>query len=210
MTGPFLGGFAYGDTEWISATTLAVSFSDNWPGMLMQLYMGRTLIGVTDDPSSTVVAGEAIPSEWPEEFQLLAVDPADKLTDFGSQLPPRPYNRLKVAYDTTAWAADAKYAEITAGDGPGAAVDTSNVLANEIVDFLGPHEFITDPLPGSGTWHLEIAGRDQTAPNGNRGTALAVAGTIDAHPPDWLPDANGNRFTTSVAGDQLTVTFTYA
>lgn len=201
-----LGGFQFLEAAWISAQGLQVRFSSTYGATRFhQLYAGRTLIGVTNAPTERTVRGVLLASHYPQPLQLVAVLPAERLTDFGATLPPRPYNRVKLGWTTAGWS-DAKKIEISAGDTPGGAVNPAHILTNLPFDTNRTFAYRTPPLPGSGTWNFEVAGLDQA---GNRGTALAIAGSVDAHPPDVAFNANGSRLTAAVAAGTLTVSFAY-
>lgn len=203
-----LGGFLITSAAWLDSQTIEVRFSSTYTDRYHQLYSGRTLIGVSSTFAARAVSGPFEGSHWPEPLQLVAVTADDRHTDFGSNLPPRPYNRVKLGWTTAGWT-DAESIEVIAGDVAGGAVDTSNVLARVPFDANRVYDFLTAPLPGSGTWNFEVAGRDETVPNGNRGNALAIALAIDAHPPDVALNGNGTRLTAAVAAGVLTVGFAY-
>jgi len=203
-----LGGFAITSLAWLAGQSLLVRFTSTYTDRFHQLYAGRTLVGVSGSVAARNVTGVLAPSHYPEPLQLVAVTAADRLTDFGSTLPPRPYNRVKLGWTTAGWT-DAVSIELAAGDAPGGSVDLANILAREPFDENRDYEFLTDPLPGSGTWHFAIAGRDGTEPLGNRGTELDISAVIDAHPPDVALHGDGTRLTAAVAAGVLTVGFAY-
>lgn len=197
------------DAGWISAVGLMVRFASTYgTEYFHQLYAGRTLIGVTNAPSDRVVLGELQASHYPQPLQLVAVTPDDRLTDFGPSLPPRPYNRVKLGWTTSGWT-DAERIEISAGTVAGGAVDLTNVLEKMHFDENRVYSYTTPPMPGSGTWNFQVAGRDDTEPLGNRGTALAIPCGITAHPPDVALADDGTRLAVQVAAGIATVSFTY-
>lgn len=207
MTAPYLGGIEITRVAELAGGQLLVQFESVYEDQyLYQVYLGRMLAGVSSSPWSRVVVVADLGSDWPEHLTLLAVDPSEALTDYGSQLPTRPYNRVKLTIDTSALEAGTKFVEVAAGTEPEGAVDPENVLVREIFRGGGTLSLLTDPLAG-GTWNFEIAGRDGTAPDGNRGEALELAATITAHPPDVEGDEDG-RFDYSVAAGVLTVNWT--
>jgi hypothetical protein len=209
MPAPYLGGLAITSARWISTHALRVAFSSTYAATyLYQLYHGRELIGVTDTPLERQIVGQLIPQAWPEPLALLAVTPANKLTDYGASLPPRPYNRVKLTVTPAGWAG-VKQIEVAAGTAVGGAVDVDNVIARTLYDTNRAYQIVTEPLEGTGVWNLEVAGRDDRPPAGNRGTAQAVAVTVTSHPPDLtFIDSAGRRFTPSIAAGVLTVTYT--
>ena len=206
---PYLGGFSWTGCEWISAHAIRVSFSTTWgTSYLYQLYAGRRLIGVSASPSARQVVGQLLPSRSPQVLTLLAVDPEDATTDFGSLLPPNAYNCVALRFTAAGMPSDMRFLEVTAGTSAGGAVSSTNVLALIPFDIDRAYEFTTDPLDGTGTWNFEIAGRDDKPNGGNKGTALAISAAILSIPPDVELRSDGSRFVLSVAAQTLTVSFT--
>lgn len=201
-----LGGTRILAATWFAPTGLQVRFSSTYGALRFhQLYAGRTMIGVTNAPTERTVRGTLKHSDWPQPLQLVAVLPDERLDDFGSTLPPRPYNRVQLGWTTSGWT-DAKKIEITAGTEPGGAVDPANVLTNLPFDTNRNFAYRTKPLPGTGEWNFEVAGIDVA---GNRGTGLSISAEIIAHPPDVALNPDGSRLTAAVAAGELTVSFTY-
>ena len=197
--------------EWLDATTIRVRFRSTFTGRNHQLYAGRTLIGETSAPTSRVVTGTVRPSDAPQPLQLLAVSAGELGTDFGTRLPVRPYNRVKLSWTASGFPADTKLFEVRAGTTPGGAVDANNVLAR--VPFksgVTSYGYTTDPLDGTGTWNFEIVARDNRPADGNAGTALAIAAVVLAYPADVTLNSDGSRLDVSVSGGTATVTFTKA
>lgn len=206
---PFLGGLAWTACEWISAHAIRVSFSTTWStAYVYQLYAGRRLIGVSVSPSARQVIGQLLPSRSPQVLTLLAVDPEDATTDFGSLLPPNAYNCVALGFTAAGMPSDTRWLEVTSGTTPGGAVSSSNVLALIPFDVDRSYEYTTDPLDGTGTWNFEIAARDNRPNNGNKGTALAISAAILSIPPDVDLRSDGSRFVLSITTQTLTVTFT--
>jgi hypothetical protein len=162
---------------------------------------------VTDLLSDREISVVCEQQEVPEEITLLAVDPAEQFTDYGEDLPPRPYARVKLSITTTGWATSTRYIEITAGTEPSGAVDTGNVLVLTPFTGNGTYAILTPPFNECGTWNLEAAGRDGTIPDGNRGTALALSEDLIVYPGDVVATEFGPRLTATVAGSTLTATF---
>lgn len=210
MSGPFLGGHAVTWASWEGPFALLVKFSTTYTDKCHQVYFGRSLVGYTENVDQRQIMCHCAPSEWPEHGpQMVAVEPEQRATDYGSLLPPRPYNAVKMSCTTVDWAPGTKYLEIVAGNAAGEAVDTDNVLANVLIDTDREYEFITLPLPGSGVWSFEAAGRGETRPDGNRGTPAALSVHVDAHPPDVDYTADDyNRLDAVATGGTLTVSFT--
>lgn len=204
---PFNEGLRILRVAGLSATSLIVTFDSAYGSdYFYQVYLGRTLAGVSPGVNSRAVIAQFVPSLYPEEIQILAVDPADRLTDFGALLPDRPYSRVKLRWSTTGFDPSTKLIEITAGTEPEGAVNLENRLDTEIYRGEGEYEFITDPLGPGGEWNFEVAGRDGTLPEGNRGEPLELSATITAHPPDVQGDGE-ERFSLSAEGGVLTVEY---
>ena len=207
MTAPYTGGHAITSMHWEEPQTLRVVFTSTYASAYQyQLYVNRTLNAVTENTTDRSLLAYIQPSDWPQEIQLLAVSPTAAGTDYGSSLPPRPYNQVKLQWTTSGWT-DAELIEVTAGTEPGGAVDDTNVIHRVQFDTNRAYELITSPLPGTGTWNFEITGVDDTDPDGNRGTAGTVSAGVYAHPPDVVYQDDGTRFSLSVVSAELTVEF---
>lgn len=206
---PYMGGFKITRVAWLGSQSISVVFTSTYgSSYVYQLYAGRTLIGVTSSATDRTVVGDLEPSLWPQHLTLLAVSPANRLVDYGLSLPLRPYNRVRFSFSTSSWPSDSKCIELSAGTAVGGAVDVSNVVERIFFDTDRDFEILSPPMPGSGQWNFEIAGRDNRPPSGNRGTALAVNANVLAHPPDVVPNDDNTRLAVSVAGGEATVTFT--
>jgi hypothetical protein len=207
MTAPYMGGFQITSVGWLSAGAIAVRFSTSYGSdYCYQLYAGRTLIGTTKSGGARDVVGQLEPSTWPQHLTVLAVSPSNKWTDYGASLPLRPYNRVRLRFKTASWPADSRMIEVSAGTVVGGAVDTDNVVARIPFDTDGDFEIFSPPMPGTGQWNFQIAGRDNRPNDGNRGTALAVSANVLAHPPDVVLQDDDSRFSVVVAGGEATVT----
>lgn len=208
MTAPYLGGFRIVACGWISAHALAVQIESSYgDSYLYQLYAGRTLVGVSAHPSQRVIVGSVDPSDWPEHITVLAIEPAQRFTDYGADLPLRPYNRVRLRFSTASWPTDSKSIELAAGTEVDGAVDPDNILVRTAYDGDHDYEIFSPPMPGSGQWNFEIAGRDNRPDEGNRGTALAVSKTVLAHPPDVVLQDDNSRFSVAIAAGTATITF---
>jgi hypothetical protein len=207
---PCLGGITFLTAGWLSPGALQITFDTIYDdGPIYQLYAGRSLAGSSSRPDARTITAQVLGSHWPQHLTILAVDPLQARTDYGPQLPDRPYNRVKLRWTTTDWEPTAKFADITAGNIPGGSVDDTNLLIRAIFVQDGENEYLTDPLPGSGTWNFEIAGRDETLPDGNRGTPLPLAADINAYPPDVLLNEDGSRLAISTTAGVATIGFGY-
>lgn len=210
VAGPLLGGFRIVSVEWATSNAIRVRFTTSYGSTyLYQLYAGRCLIGVTQSPLNRAIVGQLLPSDYPVPLQLVAVDRANILVDYGARLPPRPYNRVMISFDASGFPADSKWVDVTSSTAPGGAVDDDNLIAREEYDGDRSYTVLSEPLGGSGLWSFEAFGRDNKLTGGNKGAVLELSQTILAHPPDVVADANGKRLTGTVAAGALSVDFTY-
>lgn len=204
----FLGGLRILDATYLSPLALQVTFESVYTDKLYQLYAGRLRIGATGDLSERAVVGQLQPSLYPQHITIVAVDPADRLTDLGDDLPKRPYNRVRLRFTTSGSASDTKFFDVTGSTEPGGAVDSGNLIDRIPFDIDRQYEVLTPPLPGSGEWDFEVFGRDDKPADGNAGTALALSADVLAYPPDVALGDDGTRFRVEVSGGLATVTFT--
>ena len=203
-----LGGTRITNLAWASDRALRVEFTSIFTDRLHQVYAGRSLLRVTDSFDERAIVVQLMPTKWPQEIQIVAVEPSDRLTDFGSSLPDRAYNKAKLRATPSGWT-DAKYLEVSAGTEPGGAVDTENVLERVIYDSEREYVYVTPVMEGSGEWNFEVAGIDGTLPEGNRGDALEVSATLLSQPPGPALLDDGSRLEVAVAAGVATVEFSY-
>jgi len=205
----YLGGFAITSITWSGTNGIRVNFTTTYTGRHHQLYVGRTRIGSTNGTGETVINAPLQPSFYPQYLQLVSVEESERTTDYGDSLPDRPYNVVRLRWETAA-SGDTKWLEVTGGATPGAAVDTANVLENVLFDTDRVYVWTSKPLSGSGTWNFEVAGRDDKPLTGNRGTALPFQATrVLACPPDVVLNSSGNRLRATVAAGVATIRFDY-
>lgn len=202
---PWLGGMTIVAVEWISAQTLRVEFASIHAGRHHQLYAGRSLVGTTTSITQRTIVGQVKPSVWPQAIQLMAVAIGERLTDNGSLLPVRAYNRVKLEFEADSWPSDAEHIDVYAGTAAGGAVSESNLVKRLKYDTDRAYEVLTDPLPGSGTWNFRVRGRDNRKADGNVGDPLNLSQAVLAHPPDVEAGTGGRRMTVSVAAGVATV-----
>lgn len=208
MPAPYLGGMRITSFEWLSSHTIAVRINSSYgASYFYQLYAGRKLIGVSGAQLARRIVGSLQPAAWPEHITVVAVDTANRRTDYGDDLPLRPYNRVRFRFTTAGWPTDSKRIELRAGTTPGGAVDATNVVGKEPFDTDRDYTIDTPPLSGSGTWNLEVVGIDDRPADGNSGTALAASQAVLAHPPD-VQLVNNARLSVAIASQQVTVSFT--
>lgn len=209
---PYLGGHQIDSATWLDSHSIAVRFTSTYTDKLYQLYAGRNLIGATANYGERIVVGNMFPSDWPQVLQLLAVNTDEVTTDYSSSLPDRPYNRAKVSATTSGWTG-AKYIDVTAGTTAGGAVDDSNLIYRELFDTNRTYDMIVPAVgtfEGSGTWNLEVIGRDNKEPAGNIGTAKTLTVTVLSPPPDVPLQADGSRLTVTATTGTATIDFTEA
>jgi hypothetical protein len=198
--------------EWFGESSLRAEFVSSNAGMFHQAYLGRRLVGETPSADARAITIPAIASDVPEWLQIIAVDAVDLGVDHGTKLPPRPYNRVRLAWTTSGWT-DARLIEITAGRIPGGAVDDTNVLGRVMFDIDRAYDFDTEPLAGPGrrAWNFAVDGRDDKPPDGNRGTAATISAEILSPPEDLaLSGPDAARFSVDVVGQSLVAEFEHA
>lgn len=204
-----LGGFAISDVRPISGGGYRLTFTTTYTGRHHQVYVGRTLAGYTEDTAETAITFFLQPSKWPQWVQLVSVLAAEQTTNFGSQLPQRPYNVARLGWTSSGWT-DARWIRVTAGRTPGGAADSTNVLENVLFDQNRTYSYSTKPLPGSGDWNFKVSGVDNRPDGGNVGTALELtAEDVVSTPPDLLLYPNGSRLQQVTADGITTLSFQY-
>ncbi len=202
-----LGGLKITNLEWIGPTSLLVGFSSTYGTTKhYQLYAGRTLIGTSETTGGRTLIAQLQPNLHPQKLTLMAVGPGYRTTDYGDDLPPGPYNRFKLAITTSSWPTDSKFIDITAGTTAGGAVDSSNRIGRILYDKDRQYIFETDSY-ATGTWNFEATGVDNRKAAGNTGTAIAFSGVSLAQPSDVALNSDGTRFTASISGGTLSVSF---
>jgi len=195
--------------DWLGSGAIRVVFESEHTA-LHQLYSGRRLIGETTSTGQRVVEGPLAPTRWPQYLQVVAVTGSHRGVDNGSQLPPRPYNVVSIAFDQAGWSGDPHDIDVMAfdlfrGSEPDGAIDYGSIIATVLaVDVAGhTYEMRSDPLPGSGTWNIGVRGRDDSETGGNAGTAFEATVDVIALPPDFDDD-----YAVDVESSTLTVTCT--
>lgn len=197
----YMGGHRITGASWIGPNAIAVQFAASDDGLFRQLYAGRTLIGVTTHPDDREVVGQLFHSEWPQDLILVAVESANRTTEYGDTFGVGPWNAVRIRVSTSSYPADAARLEITAGTSAGGAVDDANVLGQIIFEGDGTYEFQTQPLGDSGTWNLEVTPYDD---KGNAGTALATSVALISRAQDVvLQDDDTRLFDFSIAAQTL-------
>lgn len=206
---PSLGGLRILTAAYNGDTSIRVTFETTYADQLYQLYAGRLLIGATGDLSERSIVGQLVPSLYPQHLAIVAVDPAQRLTDYGDDLPKRPYNRVRIRFTTSGSASDIKFLDVVGSEVPNGVVVADNLIERVLFDTDRQYEVLTPPLPGTGNWDFEVFSRDDKPSDGNTGAALALTADVLAYPPDVaLSEATGARLTVSVAAGVATIGFT--
>lgn len=201
------GGHRITSIAYISATAVRVRFTSSLTGKLYQLYIGRRRVAVTEGEGQREIVAQYSATRYPEVFSLVAVDHADKLTDYGDSLPKRAYIRARVTFNTTGWSSDADLIKLFRSDAPGGAVNITTPRKTILYAGEKTYTMETDPLQGSGTWNIEVAGYDNRPNGGNKGTVGTGSVTVIATPPD-LEQSSGERFSISMDTGTATITTT--
>lgn len=209
---PSLGGLQMTDAVYVSPTSIRVTFSTTYDDQLYQLYAGRKLIGSTGDLSERAITAQLQPSLYPQHLCIVAVDPANRFTDYGDLLPKRPYNRVRIRFTTSASPSDMKFLDVLGADEPGG--DPETLIERVPFDVDRQYEVLTPPLPGTGNWPFQVKGRDDkpsgdTDSPGNVGPALDLDEDVLAYPPDVvMAGPNSPRFTVTIESGVATAFFT--
>lgn len=205
----YMGGFRITDVAWSGSHAIRVTVETDYADRYLQLYAGRRLIGVSESAGELSVTGQLQPAHCPHALTVLIVEEEDRLTDFGQQLPPRPYNQVDLDWSAASFPDDAKWFEITASTAADGAVDPDNILAR--VEFIGDgdYSFLADPINAPGDWSYRITSRDDAMPLGNPcDTPAEDTIALLPYPPDVAMD-DGIRLQAAVADGELTVSFAF-
>jgi hypothetical protein len=205
---PILGQFRITSITWQGTHALRVTIETEHTDRHIQLYAGRRLIGVTTTIGDLSVVGQLQPAHCPHAIMVVLVEAADRLTDFGADLPPRPYNQFDLAWSAAAFPADAKWFEITAATAADGAVDPDNIVARVKYIGDGDYAFLLPPINAPGNWPYTVTSRDDAEPQGN-GTPANIDRDALPYPPDVLINDDDTRLAAVVEEGVLTVSFAY-
>lgn len=210
MADPYLGGIVITSVIWDEPSVLRVDFTSTHSVSTYkhQLYIGRQLVGVTDNSADRILFGTFTDFGIPEEVTVVAVDAAEHLTDYGDDLPSRPYARAKLTIVTSGWGSDKTTIEVSAGTEPGGAVESENIVAIETFVANGTYTIITQPMDASVEWNYEVVGRDGILPTGNRGTAVDISVDLLVYPQDVVSSETGPRLVLTTDSGNLIASFT--
>lgn len=204
-----MGGLKITDMRWVGPHTLQVKIATNLFNRFFQLYAGRRLVGVTESTTARRILGQVMPTRISAPMTVLAVTPDDRLTDFGPQLPPRPWNRYRLDWSAASYPPDSRFFDLTSSPAAGEEVDEETVLAR--IEYFGDisYRFDLPELTEGGLWKYRLTPRDDALPQGNAGTSATVEIAALVYPADLVLDEDGNRFAVEVESGSLTASFTY-
>ena len=201
-----LGGFEVTQLKAIGLNSVRATISPAVADRYLQIYSGRRLVGVSEFAGASKVIGQIDPSHCPSPITIVMVAADERLTDFGPQLPPLPFNQFQIDWEADSFPADAKWFEVTACTEAEGAIDPENVLSRIAYIGDGSYRFTTPAITAPGEWSYRVTPLDDATPGGNAGTAADVAMDVIPYPPDVLSE-DGQRLTAEVADGILTVGF---
>lgn len=205
----FLGGFKLLSTHWAGPNAVEVRFDSSLTGWFYQLYAGRTRIASTVLSTERRLIGQLFPDDTPTPLTIVRVSLADRITNFGPQLPKWPWNRFKLAWTVAGYPADCRYWDILASAAAGQAVDPNNLVGRVLFAGDGSYEFYAPPVAANGQWTYRVLPRDSTFRDGNAGDEDDTTVSALIMPKDVTEDDSGNRFSLAVTGGQLVAAFDY-
>lgn len=192
--------------RWVGPAAIRVQFHSLHESARHQVYAGRRLLGETEDIDQREIVVQ-YRSASPEMFQVIAVDGDDRGIDHGSKLPRRPYSAVRLAVDTTGWPADTAFIDVFRSPLPGDEVDLTRHVARQLYEGEKTYQIELDPLPRTGTYEIEIAGRDNRPGGGNVGSPTTLSVPVIAFPHDVLT-VSGKRLSVTTEESQTVVTAT--
>lgn len=204
----YLGGFDITNIRWGGTHAIIVTVSTDYTDRYFQLYAGRRLIGITNAPAERDVIGQLARAHCPHPLTVVMVSGEDRLTDFGAQLPKRPFNQFHVSWTAETYPADATWFEITACTEADGAIDPTNVITRIAYIGDGDYEFTLPPINAPGTWSYRITPRDDAVTEGNATEYTDISADALPYPPD-VATVDGQRLTATIDAGVLTVTFAF-
>lgn len=211
MSGPHLGGSMITKTEWLGPNALQVTFrAEGYSTHHFQCYVGKRLAAFTSSPSARSLVVDVPYSKRATPLTMMAVEPAQRGTDYSSHLEWKPWNFYCINWNAPdPLPADIDRYEVVMSTVAGGAYDTSNVIG------VVPHEtgrtaysFSLPAIESTGDWQVAVIPRDNTKPSGNAGTAQSSTIAAVVYPLDLALDSEGRRFTVTVSGGTATALFT--
>lgn len=212
---PVLGGFKITNVGWAGRSSVFVDLdAGDYTDKLFQLYVNRKLVGVTNVPSQRRVIGQVWDAHLSAApLSVMAVDPIDRMTDFGDVLEEKPWNRYRLTWTVPeGYAVDCHHFDVLKASAPN--TDPTEVIAK--VQYSGPRDYSLD-LPAIPTnhppradWRYAVVPRDDATTEGNAGTSTIQTVPALIYPADLLLQADGNRFGLSLDAGVLTASFALA
>lgn len=198
------------NVELASFTELRVTF-ESAHQMIHQIYVGRTLAGVTSTTTQREVVIQYFPEVTPSPLQMIALtSDEDYVEDNGALLPGRPYNLHTAHWTAASLAADTDRFVVTGPDAEGGSPVATNILGAVPHTGDGSYDFDLPALESSGSWQFGITGYDDVCGadllnQGNAGTVGTLTIDADVYPPDMTEQSDGKRFGVTVAAGTATV-----
>lgn len=210
MTAPYLGGYRITKTEWTGSNAVRVDFvSTEFPTLLWQAYVSKTLVNVTDTAAQRSIIVDVPSGDRPAPLTLVAVTVANKLTDYSSRLPVLPWSLYCVTWQNpTTPPADIHHFDVVAGTTAGGAFDSTNILGRVLYDAAATsYQFTLPQFSTNGDWSIAVIPRDDAETLGNAGTEASDTISVFMYPKDVLFDSQGRRFSVAVAAGEMTASF---
>lgn len=197
---------------WLSSQALQVSFASHHTDRHHQLYWGRKLVGVTTTTEQRTINGHIVPTSSPSPLQVVAVTADDIGTDFGQQLPERPYNRFELRWQAADLEADCERFAVFVPSSFGGDPDS----LHQCIEHHGDGTYLSDvpAVDRSGDWTYAVqpidnAEGDEPITEGNYGEATEITQRAKVYPPDVVLNADGSRFTATAQDGTLTLQWAY-
>lgn len=197
---------------WLSSQALQVSFASHHDDRHHQLYLGRTLVGVTTTPEQRTINAHVVPTTSPSPLQVVAVTGDDVATDFGETLPARPYNRFVLEWQADGLESDTERFGVFVPTEFSGDPDTLHQCVESHGD--GSYESDVPAVDQSGDWTYAIqpiddAQGDEPITEGNYGDATEITRRAKVYPPDIVLNGDGSRFTAVANEGTLTLSWAY-
>lgn len=216
---PQLGGYKITHVGWAGRSSIYVDFDTSDSDLFAQLYCNRKLVGVT----RSVVERRVIGQIWDGHISsppvtLMLVEPDERMTDFGSLLEIKPWNRYSLAWSVPEeYDRDVHHFTVLYAEAHG--VTPTIELAR--VPYVGPRTYSIE-LPGIPSlplsqpvsitarnhwqnWVYRVIPHDNASPDGNAGSHTDVTIPALVYPNDLVIRDDGSRFTATVSGATLTI-----
>ena len=197
---------------WLASQALQVQFASAHADRFHQLYLGRTLIGVTSTPVQRIVSGHVVPTASPSPLQVVSVTADDLTTDFGEQLPERPYNRFRLEWDAAGLDADTERFGVWVPTAFAASPDKLHLCVESHGD--GHYAADVPAVDQSGDWTYAVqpiddAAGDDPIAEGNYGQATEITVRAKVYPPNLVSNPDRTQFTQTAQNGTLTIEWVY-